>query len=240
MTGRPVVVFDLDDTLVRGDSFGRFLRMLLLRRRLRAAAALTAAVVLVPLFILPPTRRRATAGFVWLATAGVPPERFHALAEEFAVAHTAEPRRIAVALDRLRAHLDTGDRVVVATACADPLATAVCRSLGLDGVEVIAAQLRRGRHAFTPVRGCYGAAKPGRLREIGVTMPLAHAYTDSAVDLPLLRAAAQRCLVDPSPRTLQRVRAELGDEVTVLWSLDRADRRAVRRRGRAGRSARGC
>ncbi|GGO07614.1 haloacid dehalogenase-like hydrolase [Microbispora bryophytorum] len=219
---RPVVVFDLDDTLVRGDSFSRFLRMLLLRRPLRATVALTTAVVLVPLFLLPPTRRRATQGFIWLATAGVPPERFLDLAEEFAVAHTAEPRRISVALDRLQAHLDAGDRVVVATACADPLATAVCRSLGLDGVEVIAAQLRRGRHAFKAVRGCHGAAKPERLREIGVTIPVAHAYTDSAVDLPLLRAAARRCLVDPSPRTLQRVRAELGEEVTVLWSAGQA------------------
>jgi phosphatidylglycerophosphatase C len=218
VSGRPVAVFDLDDTLVRGDSFGRFLRVLLLRGPGRAAASLMSAVFLLPLFFLPPTRRLAIAGFLWLATVGVPSSRFAELAEEFAAAHTAGPRRIAVALQRLHAHLDAGDRVVVATACADPVATAVCRGLGLDAVEVVAAQLRRGRCSFRAVRGCLGAEKVLRLHEAGIAIPVAYAYTDSATDLPLLQSATHRYLIDPTPRGLQRVGDELGTEFTVLRS----------------------
>ncbi|MEV4474546.1 HAD-IB family phosphatase [Nonomuraea sp. NPDC049504] len=211
-----VAVFDLDGTLVRGDSFARFLRLLLLRRPIRAVISLLSAIILVPLFLISRTRRRAVAGFLWLATIGVPPHRFEALAEEFALAHAAEPRRIAITLDRLRSHQRAGDRVIIVTGCADPLAGAVCRALGLAGVEVIAARLEHSRRAHRVAEGCLGADKVRRLEQAGVVPPIEYAYSDSAVDLPLLRAAKHPVLVGPSPRTRQRVRAALGADPAVL------------------------
>ncbi|MFD0567082.1 haloacid dehalogenase-like hydrolase [Kitasatospora saccharophila] len=109
-----------------------------------------------------------------------------------------------------------GTRVVVATGCAEPLASAVCRELGLDGVELLAAELAPGRFAHRPVRGCLGTQKVARLGESGIAVPVDHAYTDSSMDLPLLRAAEHRYLVEPRPRTVARVRAALGAGFTVL------------------------
>jgi phosphatidylglycerophosphatase C len=212
---RPVAVFDLDDTLVRGDSFGLFTRHLLFRRRWRAALAVASAPLLWPMLFVPATRRAAITCLLWIGTVGLSEARFGTLAERFAAAHVGGGR-ISTALDRLRHHLDAGDRVVIATACADPLAGAIRAELGLHDVDLVAARLRRGRTAMRPVLGCRGAEKVDRLVEAGITLPVDSAYTDSAVDLPLLRAATHRYLVEPSARDLERIRAELPDDVTVL------------------------
>jgi phosphatidylglycerophosphatase C len=211
---RRVAVFDLDDTLVRGDSFALFTRHLLFRRRWRAALALLSAPLLWPMLFLSTTRRTAIGGLLWIATAGLSEGEFTALAKRFAATHA--DRRIPHALDRLHHHIDTGDRVLIATACADPLATAICAELDLPGVEIVAARLRRGRTGMRPVLGCRGAEKVQRLRAAGVTLPVDYAYTDSAVDLPLLQVATHRYLVEPSRRHLDRIQAALADTVTVI------------------------
>jgi phosphatidylglycerophosphatase C len=137
-----------------------------------------------------------------------------------------------VALDRLQAHLDAGHRVVIATGCADWLATAVCHALGLDTVEVVAARLQQGRRFVRPSRGCgmwnalpaatgtfsYGVEKVRRLASAGISIPVAYAYTDSANDLPLLLAATERYVVDPAPRLLRRIRAQAGPACAPLRS----------------------
>ncbi len=230
--GRPVAVFDLDGTLLRGDTTAEFIRGLILRSPPRAAAALLAAPVLGPFFFAPFARRHAITVLLWIATAGVPPGRIQALAEEFAVRHAAEGNRIPVVLDRLHAHLAAGDRVVIATGCADWLATASCRALGLDTVEVVAARLQRGRNFVWPSRDCgmwnalptstgafsFGLEKLRRLAAAGITFPVAYAYTDSATDLPLLLAATERHVVEPAPRHLQRIRGKAGPRCVVLRS----------------------
>ncbi|MGY1651320.1 haloacid dehalogenase-like hydrolase [Geodermatophilus sp. SYSU D01119] len=62
--------------------------------------------------------------------------------------------------------------------------------IGLPDVEVVATDLRRGRWGplaqAVPARG---EGKLEALRAAGVPLPVDHAYSDSASDLPLLRAA---------------------------------------------------
>jgi phosphatidylglycerophosphatase C len=230
--GRPVAVFDLDGTLLRGDTTVEFIRGLILRSPYRTAAALAMAPLLGPFFFMPLTRRNAITVLLWIATVGLPPRRIEALVRRFAAAHAAEGNQIKDVLDRLHGHLAAGDRVIVATGCADWLAAAVCRALGLDTVEVVAARLRQGRTFVAPSRDCgmwnalptstgvmsFGLEKLRRLAAAGITFPVAYAYTDSATDLPLLLAATRRHVVEPSPRHLRRIRAVAGPEVAVLRS----------------------
>ena len=229
---RPAAVFDLDGTLLRGDSLARFLTRLLLRRPVRAAASIGSAPVLGTMLLLPVVRRRAIAGLLWLATVGLPGGAFDALVEEFAAGHATEANRITVALDRLQAHLDAGDRVVIATGCAVPMAQALCRALGLGPVEIVGARLDQGPGLPRPRRGCrmwsalplatgrysFGAEKVRRLSEHGISLPVAYAYTNSVSDLPLLLAAKRQFLVDPARGHVRRVRARTGPQCDVLRS----------------------
>jgi len=229
---RDVAVFDLDGTLLRGDTTAEFVRGLILRSPLRLAVAMLSAPLLGPFFFVPFARRYAITALLWIATVGLPPGRFDALMEQFVAEHAAEDGRIMVALDRLHAHLEAGDRVVIATGCADWLASAVCRALGLDTVEVVAARLQQGRRFVRPSRGCgrwnampaatgtfsYGVEKVRRLTAAGISIPVAYAYTDSVNDLPLLLAATERYVVDPGPRLLRRIRGQAGPQCAPLWS----------------------
>jgi phosphatidylglycerophosphatase C len=230
--GRPVAVFDLDGTLLRGDTTVEFIRGLILRSPARTAVAVATVPLLGPFFFMPFSRRYAITALLWIATVGLPPGRIEALVEQFATAHAAEANRIPVVLDRLHAHLAAGDRVVIATGCADWLATATCRVLGLDTAEVIAARLHQGRSFVRPSRDCgmwnalptstgalsFGLEKLRRLAAAGVTFPVAYAYTDSVTDLPLLLAATERYVVEPAPRHLRRIRAKAGPQCVALRS----------------------
>jgi phosphatidylglycerophosphatase C len=225
-------VFDLDGTLLRGDSFARFLIRLLLRRPGQAAATIGSAPALAMMLLLPVARRRAIAGLLWLATVGLPGGGFDALVEEFAAGHAVESNRITVALDRLRAHLDAGDRVVIATGCPVPMAQALCQALGLGPVEIVGARLDPGQGRLRLLRECrmwnalplatgrysFGAEKVRRLSEHGISLPVAYAYTNSVSDLPLLLAAEQQFLIDPARGHVRRVRARTGPQCDVLRS----------------------
>lgn len=223
---RQTVVFDLDGTLVAGDSFGAFLRSLLTRQPLRLAAALLTAPGWLPALALAPTRVAAERWLVWLAAVGLDADGFTAAARAFAAGYAGAAGGLtaAAAIARLREHLDRGDRVVVATACAAPLAAEVCRVIGAGDAEVVASALHRTRWG-PPARTdpARGEGKVRALRAAGVPLPVDHAYSDSASDLPLLRAARVPHVVDPAPRDLARLRRELGLDVDVLrWAGRRA------------------
>lgn len=216
---RPVVVFDLDGTLVAGDSFGAFLRHLIVRRRLRLGAAVLTAPAWLPALLFPPTRLAAERHLVWFAAAGLDEQAFAVAARDFAAQHAgvAAGRTTTAAVARLREHVEAGDRVVVATACAAPLAQEVCAVIGLDGVEVVSSTLTRSRWGL-PARDvpARGSGKLRALRAAGVRLPVDHAYSDSASDLPLLLAARTPHVVDPTPRDWPRLQQALGAGVDLL------------------------
>lgn len=217
-----MVVFDLDGTLVAGDSFGVFLRHLITGRRLRHAVALVSAPLWLPALLAAPTRLAAEQYLIWLAAAGMDEDAFAAAARDFAerYAGPGAGRVAAPGLARVRQHLVAGDRVIVATGCAEPLAREMCAVIGLDDVEVIASTLVRRQwgppRRVVPARG---AAKVNALAGAGVVLPLEDAYSDSFTDLPLLQAARVAHVVDPTDRDRTRLRRALGADVEVLrWA----------------------
>jgi phosphatidylglycerophosphatase C len=214
-----VVVFDLDGTLVAGDSFGAFLRHLIARRPLRLVAAVLTAPAWLPALLVPRTRLSAERYLIWLAATGLDEEAFTAAARAFAAQHAgaAGGRTATAAVARVREHLDAGDRVIVATACAAPLAQEVCAVIGLEGVEVVSSTLTRSRWGLpAPAVPARGPGKLQALRAAGVELPVDHAYSDSVSDLPLLLAARTPHVVNPTPRDWPRLQRELGADVDLL------------------------
>ncbi|MEJ5913700.1 haloacid dehalogenase-like hydrolase [Pseudokineococcus sp. 1T1Z-3] len=215
-----VAVFDLDGTLLSGDSFGFFLAHLMRRPPARAVVAVVTAPAWLPAFLLSPTRLVAERYLVWLAAVGMTDEDFTAEAASFAAGHAGSRpgRATSAVVARLREHQSRGDRVVVATGCASPLAELVCDALGLDGVEVVASRLTRSRWGLPRATPARGDGKLRALAAAGISLPVDHAYSDSSADLPLLRAARVPHVVNASPRDLRRLRRALGGDVHVMSS----------------------
>ncbi|WP_432537263.1 HAD family hydrolase [Kineococcus arenarius] len=216
--GRRCVVFDLDGTLVTSDSFTRLLTTVLRRSPARLGLVVLTAPAWLVLGLRRATRPRAERLVVWSITVGRSRCGFEALLRVFAAEHAGEGggRRVPSALQRLHGHLRAGDRVVVATACAEPLARAVCDVLDLPGAEVVASAFTPHRWRLPHAVPARGAVKLDALRAAGVALPVDHAYSDSAADLPLLRAARTAHLVRPSRRDLPVLLRELGADVEVL------------------------
>lgn len=207
-----MVVFDLDGTLVRDDSFSRFLYRLLVRTPRRRVATAVTLPLIGSMFAVPDWRIRTAAVnlWLWIGTAGLPDADHLELAERFARRHAGR-RTIPVAVARLREHLVAGDRVAVVTGSEEHLARAMLRILGMDGVQIVGSTLRRRWGALAIDVHCYGPVKLQRLQAAGIRPPFARAYTDNAADLPLILAATERYLVAPRPRHLRRILSQAAD-----------------------------
>jgi len=187
------VVFDLDGTLVEGDAFGAFLTSSWRRAPWRLAVGAL-------LWLVPGPRAAAELRMIGATTYGR-----RSLDDSFR-AHAARVR-IEPALARLEEHRAAGDRVVVATACAEPLARLVLADLGLADIELVASPYEHRRWGAPRAVALRGELKVDALRRKGIAID--HAYSDSLTDLPLLKAAGTPHLV--RPRHGARLWSLLGD-----------------------------
>lgn len=216
---RAVAAFDLDGTLVRGSSFGQFVRLLIYRSPWRLLVAVLCAPAAGLLAVPGRTRGRCGAAFVWLATAGRTEDELRGRARTFANWHAGpnSGNRTEIALTRLAEHQRAGHRVVVVTAAVEPVASEVVRVLGIIGADVVAPQLHRLCGGWVPETDRQGVGKVSRLRKAGHQLPVDHAYTDSSLDLPLLLAAKHRYAVEPRSGQWRILRTAVPD-VTLLTS----------------------
>ena len=149
-------------------------------------------------------------------------------------------------------HQDEGRPVYICTAATQDMAEVLAEVLGFDGAAGTKLEKRDGFYTGR-YEGpfCYGPGKPKRMREIaerdGLSLEQSWAYSDSASDLPMLRAVGHPVVVNPDAE-LARVAASedwevmrfetLGRRLTVgaaLLAFTAAGGAAAARGGRAGR-----
>lgn len=133
------------------------------------------------------------------------------------------PRMYERMLETAYNHQDEGRPVYICTAATQDMADTLALVLGFDGAAGSRLGKRDGLYtgrfegAF-----CYGEGKPIRMREIaerdGLDLAASWAYSDSASDLPMLRAVGNAVVVNPDPE-LARVAAEEGWDVMRFETL---------------------
>jgi phosphatidylglycerophosphatase C len=141
---RPLAVFDLDGTLVRGDSFLPFaVGYARARRRLRPLVTLPVWVGLYAARLLPDHRakQRVLVSFF----RGECPAAVADYAEAF-VERWVRPRLLGPVSERLTGHLSAGHRVVLLSASPDLYVETVGRALGIG--EVVCTRVRRTAAAW--------------------------------------------------------------------------------------------
>ncbi len=212
---RRIVVFDLDVTLTRYDTFLPFvvgyLRYAPPRRGLKLWR--------LPFSLLAFWRWRDR---TWVKTrvlqafmGGEPRARIETWADRF-VGHLMEDAMREQGLAQLRRHQHDGARIILASASYDIYVERLARRLGIE--EVLASHMAwdsRGRLTGMDGENCRDDEKLKRVRHLlgdteegrGVT-----AYSDSHADLPLLAWAENGVAVCPSKRLFHQV-GGLGLEV---------------------------
>ncbi|RAO76811.1 haloacid dehalogenase-like hydrolase [Dyella jiangningensis] len=210
------VLFDFDGVLIHGDAFDLFVRDRYQRSVLRKIGALLTLPWL--LLVMPFSRRRATHTLVHVALLGMSEQRYRAAAEAFANSLVRRPKQFCRdGLNALRRHQAAGDRVIVVTGCEHMLVSHILQQLGLSEVEVLASQLRPGLLGMRVKLHNVGRRKPLQLAAFGVG-EWHVAYSDSVVDAPMLKPAAEAVLVNGTPKLCKKLEKALGRTITrVDW-----------------------
>ena len=215
----PLVVFDFDHTLYDGDSGGHLFKWLIQRSWWRVLLALLIAPVFAPLIAFLPTRRVGIGAFVWAGTVGFHRRRdLDALIDRYVASHVDEikPRLLPVALAVLHRHREQGDRVVIATGAPPELARAILAFVAHEDVPVVGTLVGPRLGGIGAKRHCHHEMKMTMLRDAGYSGPVAIAYSDSNVDLPLLKAALSPVVVNPKAGQVAQFQRELPAGTPIL------------------------
>jgi HAD superfamily hydrolase (TIGR01490 family) len=135
------------------------------------------------------------------------------------------PRLYPTMLQTAYDHQDAGRPVYICTAASQGTAEMLAHVLGFDGAAGTALEERDGVYTGR-LDGpfCYGEGKPVRMRQLaeadGLDLASSSAYSDSASDIPMLRAVGHPVAVNPDAE-LGRVASDEGWEVLRFETLGR-------------------
>jgi phosphatidylglycerophosphatase C len=207
-----IVVFDFDGTLYSKDSFAHFLIFLVRRSLWRSALTLTCVPLLMALRMGEGGIKRSASMLLWIATVGAEVTMLDAAMKKFVVSRSNTARFYQDALTCLRKHEAIGDRIIIASGCAQPLLGYLLASQQIE-VGALGSVLKQQKGGFVCEWHCYGANKPITLaRELNV-----HAidvfYSDSNADVPLFAMAKENILVNASDRVARKVERRIGRPV---------------------------
>jgi phosphatidylglycerophosphatase C len=213
----PVVLFDFDGVLIRGDSYEHFIRRELQGSRPRLAMLLPVIAVAIPMLKATALRRHGQRLMVRFAFLGWSASRFEASAGRFG-RQLAVDRSLVMgdAVVALRHHLSDGARVVVTTQSAGAVVRAVLNEWGLETVELVASTPTLGKLGMRSAMHVHGAEKVRALAALGVRPPWEVAYSDSLSDVPLLAGAKHPVLVTADARVRAKAREILGPRLSVV------------------------
>src|SRR3954470_8159054 len=207
----PVVLFDFDGVLFRGDSFSALIGKHLRRQWWRVVLALPVLLLLAPLLAVRRLRRPILRFIVHLALIGVSETQYRQMAAEFGRGLAADTEKfIEGGLAALKRHAASGARVVVVSGCEETLARAILDELGLRDIELIASRLVGSRFGMRVGVHTFGPEKVRQLAARGIHPPWDIAYSDSSTDAAMLVAARSSVLVNAKPATRERLIKRLG------------------------------
>jgi phosphatidylglycerophosphatase C len=210
------VLFDFDGVLIHGDAFSLFMRECYERSLLRKLAGVLALPWIA--LVLPFSRKQAARSLVHVGLLGLNERRYQVAAQAFAASLVRRPRQFSRdGLLALRRHQAEGDRVIVVTGCEHVLVSHILDQLGLGGIEVLASQLRPGILGMRVKLHNMGRRKLVQLGAIGLK-EWHVAYSDSLLDVPMLKPAGQAVLVNGTPKLCKKMEKALGRTITrVEW-----------------------
>lgn len=215
-----LAVFDLDGTLLDGDSTALWLWDRVRRSVPRLLATLLVAPIAVPMVAMPRTRRAGASILLWIATAGLSERQLRASCADFAARFRAKAlplRWRGQGVETLDSHLARGDQVVIVTAAPTVLAQALVTPLDRP-IIVLGTSLKRRAGGWVADVHCRNQRKCQALAEAGHGARWAYAYTDSLDDLPLLRGADAPTIVGCGKAAKRRLsRAHLPNGRAMAW-----------------------
>jgi phosphoserine phosphatase len=214
VSSRLLVVFDLDGVIARTDTMAFLLQRQLLSHPLRAIAGAPPAVAWFVLHRFPRIRVRLSRALGRAALSGLSETQYGALATEVGTLLGSDPtKQIPAGVAAVRRHVHAGDEVVITTGTEGILSRAFLDAVGIDGVELIATELRFDRRLVRYEVHNLGPAKASRFPGRAIDL----FYTDSQLDLEVARLSRRTVLVNPNRRLARLFAANVPGLQVESW-----------------------
>ncbi|WP_207062296.1 HAD family hydrolase [Motiliproteus sp. SC1-56] len=207
-----LAIFDLDNTLIAGDSDHAWGEFLVERKVVDGQAFKEANDRFYADYKQGQLDIHAYLAFALAPLARFSPQELRALHDDF-MADKIEPIRLPAAEALLERHRRAGDFLLIITATNRFVTGPIAERLGVDDIlasepEVTAEGYYTGKPFGTP---CYQAGKVERLHawleESRHDLAGSYFYSDSHNDIPLLEAVENPVAVDPDPQLLEHARS---------------------------------
>jgi HAD superfamily hydrolase (TIGR01490 family) len=205
-----LAIFDLDNTLIAGDSDHLWGEFLCAEGVVDEATFRTANESFYADYQRGELDIRAYLNFALAPLAGRAPQDLQTLQHRF-IRDCITPILLPAAQELIQKHRDQGDRLLIITATNEFVTKPIAALLGIDELLGCAVEIKDGLLTGNPTGTLtYREGKVQRLREWlaseDETLEGAWFYSDSHNDLPLLEIVENPVLVDPDPTLAQRGR----------------------------------
>jgi len=227
MSKQDIAIFDLDETLTKKGTWGRFVTGTLKGKPLKWIPFLASSVFSQLLYMLKlGPREHVKEKMMRWTLSGRTRMELEELASDFADYETGEGLR-ARAKSMLEKHRAAGDRIIIASAAVDLIVDPIAKRLGISECVCTKMAYNADDRLSRKLGGmnCYGANKLVMVKEYLAQDPKfdranTHItmYSDSRSDLDILRWADVGIAVNPSPR-LAALTQQYGLEVQN-WDKD--------------------
>lgn len=216
-----LAIFDLDNTLLGGDSDHAFGDFLISEGHVDAASHKARNDAFYEQYKRGALDMAAYTEFAIAAVTGLPREQRAALHAKF-MESFVEPMMLPAALALLKKHRDAGDFCLIMTATNRYVTEPIAERLGVDAL--IATELETVDDCFTGKVAGIPNFQAGKVRNLELwlaeqdgqlSLDNSVFYSDSFNDLPLMEVASRAVAVDPDD-TLRKIAQERGWEIISL------------------------
>lgn len=210
-----IVVYDMDGTLFRGDCGGAFIRQQIKSSIGRLLLSILIAPFAFPMLFIPSLRRLGVSAYLWIASVGLSEAAYKKTLDDFIAQYRIRP--IEPVLAECLKDIAEGKKVVIATGAGYEMASAFIRHLGMENrVALVTSQSARLFGGMISSIQANGETKLRELIKHGYPPPYLRAYSDTASDLPILRAARKAFLVNYREKDRSFLFEKLGNKLQVI------------------------
>lgn len=214
-----IVVFDLDGTLLSGDSTQTWLIGRLRSNIFRCLLAILVIPIAIPILFIKKRRALGISLFLWIATYGLTEEQLKQSFQSFAMSirkHTARDLHwFEQGIAEINGHLTQGRRVIIATAAPEMLAEQLMQSMDLE-VHVIGSTLSRQAGGWICTRHCRHDEKLQRLKQLDIQIPWRATYSDDVQeDYPILTHSLQAYSINADQH--KRIKKPIKGLIDLKW-----------------------
>jgi len=211
-----IVVFDFDGTLSPFNTFSKFFNRFLLKRPLRLVILIILLPVMLPFLFIKATTEFTINVLLWCCTFGITLELWKEEMDLFSSSFRRNNNNnifFKESIQQLKLHQQKGHRIFIISGSSEYLIQAICRDAHIYGIDIIGSSMNKYYNGIITGKRCLGIEKVRALKNRFNISSWNYAYTDSLTDLPLLKEATHKIIINAKDSDLKKLNKQFGNQI---------------------------